>query len=466
MFKMMQKQRRTIPLYLTLIFAALLSACGGSEAPVKQQVSVMAAPPAAAPAANVVEIPGSRNSYAIKRTIDSFSLTDKGFIGGVTMLSPTQTSVKFSDFTVNLLVGDKSKTISEGDLQSLIELYIAFFNRVPDANGMVYWIDQIKGGKTIAQLATNFYDAALLYSDITHYRADMSDGDFVRIIYKNVLSRDTVDKEGYDYWTGALSKPAGTLGAETRATLINTIINSAHTFKGDATYGWVADLLDNKIIVGTYFSIQQGLNYNTEQESISNGVSIAAAVTPTDISAAKTRIGVTDAALNLTTAAPLPPKVTLSTSMGDIVVALNPDRAPITVTNFLRYTDSGFYSNKIFHRVISNFMIQGGGFTSDLGQASTYDPIKLEVNKGMSNIRGSIAMARTSVLDSATSQFYINVVDNVFLDTSGGGYAVFGNVISGMDVVDKIKAVPTATRNGMGDVPVTAVVILSAKRTQ
>lgn len=466
MFKMMQIQKRTIALYLGLFFAALLSACGGSEAPVKPQIAVMAAPPAAAPSSSVAEIPGPRNSYAIKRTIDSFSLTDKGFIGGMTLLLPTQTSVKFSDFTVNLLVGDKSKTISESSLKNLIELYVAFFNRVPDANGMVYWIDQIKAGMTVEQLANNFYNAAIIYSDVTGYSASMSNGDFVRIIYRNVLGRSEVDQDGYNYWTGALSKPAGTPGAETRGTLINTILGSAHTFKGDPVYGVVADLLDNKVIVGTYFSIQQGLNYNTDQESITNGVAIAQAVTATDTNAAKTRIGVTDTGLNLTAAAPLAPQVTLSTSMGDIIVALNPDRAPITVANFLRYTDSGFYSNKIFHRVISNFMIQGGGLTQDMGQATTYDPIILEVNKGLSNVRGSIAMARTDVLNSATSQFFINVVNNTGLDTNGGGYAVFGNVISGMDVVDKIEVVPTATSGSYKNVPITPIVILSAKRTQ
>jgi peptidyl-prolyl cis-trans isomerase A (cyclophilin A) len=145
---------------------------------------------------------------------------------------------------------------------------------------------------------------------------------------------------------------------------------------------------------------------------------------------------------------------------------LNPAKAPITVDNFLSYTESGFYVNKIFHRVIKDFMIQGGGFTGDLAQALTQAPIKLEVSKGLSNIRGSIAMARTSVLDSATSQFFINVVDNVALDTNAGGYAVFGKVVSGLDVVDKIKAVPTSTRGGMSDVPDTSVVINSMLQTQ
>jgi peptidyl-prolyl cis-trans isomerase A (cyclophilin A) len=160
------------------------------------------------------------------------------------------------------------------------------------------------------------------------------------------------------------------------------------------------------------------------------------------------------------------PRVTMITSLGTIVLELNPAKAPVTVDNFLNYTESGFYINKIFHRVISDFMIQGGGFTSDLTEATTALPIKLEANNGLSNLRGSIAMARTSVLDSATSQFFINVVDNISLDTNSGGYAVFGKVITGLDIVDKIKLVPTSTRSGLLNVPVTAVLINSMLQTQ
>lgn len=160
------------------------------------------------------------------------------------------------------------------------------------------------------------------------------------------------------------------------------------------------------------------------------------------------------------------PRVTMGTSLGSVVFELNPAKAPITVDNFLNYVESGFYVNKIFHRVINDFMVQGGGFTSDLVQATTQAPIKLEVGNGLSNLRGSIAMARTNVADSATSQFFINVVDNLPLDTSSGGYAVFGKVITGLDVVDKMKVVPTTQRMGMQDVPVTNILINTMVQTQ
>jgi peptidyl-prolyl cis-trans isomerase A (cyclophilin A) len=160
------------------------------------------------------------------------------------------------------------------------------------------------------------------------------------------------------------------------------------------------------------------------------------------------------------------PQITMVTSLGTIVLELNPAKAPITVDNFLQYTENSFYVNKIFHRVINGFMIQGGGFTSSLQQPTTLAAIKLEVGNGLSNIRGSIAMARTNVLDSATSQFFINVANNESLDTNGGGYAVFGKVVSGLDVVDKIKVVATSVQNGLSDVPVVPVIINSVLQTQ
>jgi len=159
-------------------------------------------------------------------------------------------------------------------------------------------------------------------------------------------------------------------------------------------------------------------------------------------------------------------KVRLSTTEGDIVVELNAAKAPKTVDNFLQYVKSGHYNGTVFHRVIANFMIQGGGMTADLKEKATRAPIPLESQNGLSNTRGTIAMARTSVPDSATSQFFINVKDNLFLDASrspdGNGYAVFGTVVQGMDVVDKIRKVPTTQQGPYGDVPVKAVVIKQA----
>lgn len=161
--------------------------------------------------------------------------------------------------------------------------------------------------------------------------------------------------------------------------------------------------------------------------------------------------------------------VVMETTLGNVEIELNEAKAPLTVANFLSYVDANFYDGTIFHRVIPNFMVQGGGFTVDMNQKPTKAPIKNEANNGLENRRGTIAMARTMVVDSATCQFFINTVDNGFLnfrspDPRGYGYAVFGSVVSGMDVIDEIAAVQTGIKNGMRDVPTTPVVIKSIRR--
>jgi peptidyl-prolyl cis-trans isomerase A (cyclophilin A) len=159
-------------------------------------------------------------------------------------------------------------------------------------------------------------------------------------------------------------------------------------------------------------------------------------------------------------------KVKLATSMGDIVVQLDADKAPKTVANFVQYVKDGHYDGLIFHRVIPTFMIQGGGFDVDMKQKPTRATIPLESRNGLSNMRGTVAMARTNVPDSASSQFFVNVVDNAFLDAAnardGNGYAVFGKVISGMEVVDKIRDVPVGDKAGHQNVPQKPVVIKKA----
>ena len=163
------------------------------------------------------------------------------------------------------------------------------------------------------------------------------------------------------------------------------------------------------------------------------------------------------------------PKVKLSTSMGDIVVQLDPAKAPKTVENFLGYVKDKTYDGTVFHRVIDGFMIQGGGYTADLIPKPTKAPIPLEANNGLKNDTYTIAMARTGNPNSATSQFFVNLVDNAFLNyasTNSPGYAVFGKVVSGMDVIDLMATQPTQTVGSNQNVPVTNITITSATQTQ
>jgi len=159
-------------------------------------------------------------------------------------------------------------------------------------------------------------------------------------------------------------------------------------------------------------------------------------------------------------------KVKLATSQGDIVIELDRAKAPKSVDNFLQYVRAGHYNGTIFHRVIENFMIQGGGMKPDMSEKPARAPIPLESRNGLSNVRGTVAMARTMDPNSATAQFFINVKDNDFLDQpnarDGNGYAVFGKVVAGMDVVDKIKAVPVGDKGGFQNVPTKPVMINKA----
>lgn len=164
-------------------------------------------------------------------------------------------------------------------------------------------------------------------------------------------------------------------------------------------------------------------------------------------------------------------KVKLTTNLGEIIIQLNTEKAPISSANFLAYVNEGFYSGTIFHRIIPGFMAQGGGFDTDFNQKAVHAPIKNEADNGLPNKRGTLAMARTNVPDSATAQFFINYKDNAFLNytsptPSGWGYAVFGEVIEGMDIVDEMAKQPTGNRSGYQDVPKTDIIIEKAEVVQ
>jgi cyclophilin family peptidyl-prolyl cis-trans isomerase len=158
--------------------------------------------------------------------------------------------------------------------------------------------------------------------------------------------------------------------------------------------------------------------------------------------------------------------VVFETSKGNFTIELYPNEAPVTVENFLQYVDDGHFNNTIFHRVIPGFVIQGGGFTPDMSQKPTRPPIKNEADNGLKNLHGTLSMARTSDVNSATSQFFINIADNDFLDHGSRdfGYAVFGKIVEGLDVIDAIAVVETGNKGGHQDVPVEQIVVTAARR--
>jgi hypothetical protein len=302
-----------------VLAGALLNACGGGSggavAPPERQSALAVVGAASATFA------GPRASYTITRTSDGYTVVDSAAArDGTVQVGPAVQSLIFTDYTVNLVVGDKAATIAAADLKSLVELYIAYFNRVPDADGLSFWIDQVRAGQSLDQIGESFYSVAVsaAFSALTGYSAGMSNADFVTVIYRNVLGRSSPDAEGLAYWTTSLAN-----GSQTRGTLVRTILASAHGFKGDATFGSVADLLDNKYALSASFTIKNGLGYVSATDAVSKGMQLAAAVASGGISAAQTLIGVNDSGLDLTRpAAPGAPGIaSVSAGNGSAVIA-------------------------------------------------------------------------------------------------------------------------------------------------
>lgn len=262
--------------------ATLSQSGGGTAAPVSMSASTRTA--AATIVENKAVFAGPRANYTIVKTETGYTVIDNVGADGTTNLSASIARLEFTDLAFNPTIAAQAQEISTGDLKSLIELYIAFFNRVPEADGLSYWIGRFKAGANLEQISDSFYAAAIAYSSLTGYSDTMALSEFVKLIYKNVLGRsgDTAPpNEDVQYWVNRISS-----GLDSKGTLVKAMLASAHTFKGDPTWGWVTSLLDNKYTVGHYFAIQQGLNYSSPDISIQKTMAIAAAVTPQSTTAA------------------------------------------------------------------------------------------------------------------------------------------------------------------------------------
>ncbi|MDP1979194.1 S41 family peptidase [Undibacterium sp.] len=278
----------------------ILTACGGGSNQDARQAAVSPAPPMqAAPASDdVMSFVNKRQNYIISRLGSTYVVVDMS--GGAAPASvPANIKVlQFADFRVNLTIGDKAKLLSTTALNNLIDLYVAFFNRVPDADGLSYWIDQVTAGMTEAQIAESFYLVALQSPALTGYTSSMSNDDFIRIIYKNVLGRTgstAPNAAEIDYWSSQLRNGVP------KGSMVRAILVSAREYANDATWGWVTSLLNNKLDVANYFAVQQGLSYLTLNDNISKTVALASAVTSTSTSQALDLIGVSGNTLNQNT---------------------------------------------------------------------------------------------------------------------------------------------------------------------
>lgn len=233
-------------------------------------------------------------NYTLTKNGSSYTVKDKSGAEGTDLVSNVE-HIQFADRTVNLTIQAKASSIAHTDLTDLEELYVAFYNRVPDADGLAYWIDQISAGQSITQIAESFYAAGVQNSSLTGMSASMSNADFVNLVYKNVLGRsEGADSEGLNYWSEELAS-----GRASHGSLVSDILDSAHSFKGDATWGHVTDLLDNKIAVADTYAVDMGLGHVSTSDAIAQGIAIAAAVTSDSTSEALGLIGVPLAEISL-----------------------------------------------------------------------------------------------------------------------------------------------------------------------
>ena len=222
---------------------------------------------------------GDLSAFQIKRTSTGIEVTDRA---GTTDTLKNVERLVFDDMGLNLTVKATASTLPTSTVARIMELYIAFFNRTPDADGLEYWIGQARQGLSIDRIAETFYAAGTQYAALTGFSSTMRDADFVNVIYRNVLGRpEGADAGGLQHWTQALQS-----GASSRGTLVSTILTAAHGFKGDATWGWVANLLSNKVTVANTLAVDWGLNFSSPEKAITQGMAIAAAITPTDSTSA------------------------------------------------------------------------------------------------------------------------------------------------------------------------------------
>jgi hypothetical protein len=236
---------------------------------------------------------GNLSGYTLTKIGSNYTVRSNAGIDGTDTVTNVE-ALKFADKTVNLTIQAKAAATPQADVQSLSELYVAFFNRVPDADGLSYWIDQKVGGLSLNQIADSFYAVGIQYADLTGLSVGMTNTDFINVIYRNVLGRaDGADADGLTYWNAEL------LGGRARGALVSTILEAAHTYKNDPLWRQVPDLLDNKIAVAKIFAIDWGLNYNTPQDSITQGMAIAAAITAAGTQDAIALIGVSGTEMHL-----------------------------------------------------------------------------------------------------------------------------------------------------------------------
>lgn len=409
---------------ILVIGALVLAGCGGGSSAPKNastaisstnsvsqthigDTAVLTAEPmkhyAPAPTAFVKTFTGKRSEYKINRLISGNTVREIAN-GAITPIVGV-TSLKFSDMSVNMLIGDNANTIPITSLNAIIDLYVAFFNRVPDADGLNYWIDRRKAGMTLDDIAESFFSAAQEYPLQTGYKVGMSDADFIRVIYQNVLGRIGVTAPTDDevaYWVNDLRKGA------TKSHTIAVMMTAAREFSQDVKWGWVTTLLNNKVAVSRYFAIEQGITFNTPEETIVKTIAIVSKITDKDTSVARAIIGITDVNFNLTLPAtaveaitPIP--VQASSYLNKTMISLTDPTIPIAYTLGLeKWIGDKFYGLFEFKTLVFADFLQIG------------EPVAFAVQRGYSNY----AKTNKKFPDIASRVVFLQKKNNVWSDVT------------------------------------------------
>ncbi|MCH8618387.1 DUF1800 family protein [Undibacterium sp. TS12] len=356
-----------------------------------------AAPPLVAPTpvanGTTISFSGNRSNYSLTATNPGYSVKDNVGNDGTTSVAANIQSLVFKDVTVNLQVASLASSIAANDLNAIIELYIAYFNRIPDANGLAYWITQFKNGMTIEKIGDSFYIAAIQDAALTGYAPDANNTDFVTNVYRNVLSRPSPDKAGLDYWTSSLAN-----GKVTRGIVVRSMLTAAHGYSGDPVYGWVSSLLDNKISVAKTYAIQQGLSYVRTEDSITKGMALASAVSPTDTSAANGLIQALIGFQSPPGSAPTPAQASrflAQASFGANNAAIN----GVTSSSYSAWIDKQFLMPQKLHR--SYMDAQAAGFINglkDLSQNNFFESFWQQAITGDDQLRQRVTFALSQIL--------------------------------------------------------------------
>ena len=382
---------------LTLMSLLALVSCGGSGNSSTAGNTLVADiqhffSPAPSIAGNSAKFSGPRSNYTISRTSDGITVIDQSGNDGTTTLPSGTESLIFQDVSVNLLIANQAASMSATDLNSLIELYIAYFNRVPDANGLSYWMTQLANGTKLSDISQSFYLSAIKSGAQNGYPEKMSTSDFVSLIYNNVLNRPIPDKAGVDYWSNALDTNALSKGQ-----FVIQIIAAAHGYAGNPAYSDVAALLSNKVAVSNNFAIQQGLNYVSPDDATNKAKALLTAVTPSDNGVANSLIlslvgfsSVTNDAVTSAQASRMLAQATFGANNADIT--------SLTASGYKPWLDGQFAKSQKLHRnymdTISATFLNG---LKDLNQTHFFESFWQQAINGDDQLRQRVAFALSQI---------------------------------------------------------------------